>query len=932
MPAISEKDIFHALMTSLEYGLSIQDREFNIIYQNTYSRNWFGDRTGKNKCYQAYEARDGICEGCPVEKAFRDGAPHDSERTVTMPTGEHLIFAISAVPIRDAEGNIIAGLEIVREITARKESEKQLAENERRLSALMNNLPGVAYRCRNDSNWTMEYLSNGCEALVGYTPTDLLENSAISFNDLIHPDDRQPVWASVQAALAEKKPYQVTYRVQTAQGEGKWVWEKGNGIFDPSGNILALEGFITDITEHKRIEQALQDSEIKYRTLVENSMVGVSIIQDNRYRFVNNRFCEITGYSYEELVDKMTPLDTTHGDDREAVAENLKKRLSGEVGTVHYTARKLRKDGGIRTVDIYGSSVVYRGRRAILGTIIDITEQKRAEHALQDSETKYRTLVENALVGVYIIQDTLFRFVNKRFCEIHGYSFDEIVDKLGPMDLVCEDAKDIVAENVRKRLDGEVDSVRYTSKALRKDGSIRIVEVFGSTTLYDGRKAILGTLIDITDQKRTEEILREQEDFLSSIVENIPNMLFIKDARDLRFIRVNRAGEEVMGHSREELIGKNDYDFFPKEQADFFTQKDREVLQHKVVCDIPEEPIDTSAGKRILHTKKIPILNDLGEPAFLLGISEDITPHKQAEKEREKLQAQLTQAQKMESVGRLAGGVAHDFNNMLSAILGYSEMALEQLNPADPLFGNLMEIKKAAKRSAELTKQLLAFARKQTAAPKILDLNETVESMLKMLRRLIGENINLVWVPGTGIHPILMDPSQVDQILANLCVNARDAIAGVGKIIIETRPVTFDDAMCSTHPTCTPGEHVMVSVSDTGSGMTKGILENLFEPFFTTKEQGKGTGLGLATVYGIVTQNNGLVHVYSEPEKGSTFKIYLPCHKTDQKPQQEEPEGAARPPRPGNHPPGGRRGRYPGHEPAYALTARLPCSGRPASQ
>ena len=241
---------------------------------------------------------------------------------------------------------------------------------------------------------------------------------------------------------------------------------------------------------------------------------------------------------------------------------------------------------------------------------------------------------------------------------------------------------------------------------------------------------------------------------------------------------------------------------------------------------------------------------------------------KQAEEEREKLHDQLVQAQKMESVGQLAGGVAHDFNNMLGVILGHAEMAMEQVDPAEPLFVDLQEICQAAERSADIIRQLLAFARKQTVTPKVIDLNETIEGMLKMLRRLIGENINLAWMPGSGLWAIKIDPSQIDQILANLFVNARGAIPGVGKITVKTENSSLDDTYCATHMGCLPGEYVQISVSDTGCGMDKSTMARIFEPFFTTKEVGEGTGLGLSTVYGIVKQNEGLINVSSEPGQG----------------------------------------------------------------
>jgi PAS domain S-box-containing protein len=258
------------------------------------------------------------------------------------------------------------------------------------------------------------------------------------------------------------------------------------------------------------------------------------------------------------------------------------------------------------------------------------------------------------------------------------------------------------------------------------------------------------------------------------------------------------------------------------------------------------------------------------------GFLTDITERKVAEGEREALQMQLTQAKKMESIGRLAGGVAHDFNNMLAVILGYSELTLKRLDPEEPLCANIWQIQRAAQRSADLTRQLLAFARKQTVAPQLLNLNRTVEGMLDMLRRLIGENIDLDWHPGTSSLTVKIDPSQIDQLIINLAINARDAITDTGKITIETGVATLEEDFPTVRTGHNMGEYVFLTIGDTGCGMDQTTRANLFEPFFTTKEQGKGTGMGLATVYGIVQQNGGIIHVDTSPGEGTTFKIYLP--------------------------------------------------------
>ena len=379
-------------------------------------------------------------------------------------------------------------------------------------------------------------------------------------------------------------------------------------------------------------------------------------------------------------------------------------------------------------------------------------------------------------------------------------------------------------------------------------------------------------------RKRAELALNESNALTDAVVENAPFMVFVKEATDLRFVIFNRAGEELLGYDRKALLGKNNLDLFPPEQAAHFMAKDREVLDGEVgILDILEEPILTAKkGQRLLHTRKVRIRGADGQTKFLLGISEDITERKQAEEEKAKLEDQFRQAQKMESVGRLAGGVAHDFNNLLMGMMNYVELCRGRVEPDHPIQEWLDEIMRDAQRSAEITRQLLAFARKQAIVPRVLDLNDAVAGMLKLLRRLIGEDITLAWLPGADLRSVRLDPSQVDQILANLCVNARDAIAGVGTITLETGSITIDAEFCTRHADAIPGTYACLAVSDDGCGMAPETLAQIFEPFFTTKGIGEGTGLGLATVYGIVKQNNGFIDTYSEPDKGTTFKIYFP--------------------------------------------------------
>jgi two-component system sensor histidine kinase EvgS len=344
-------------------------------------------------------------------------------------------------------------------------------------------------------------------------------------------------------------------------------------------------------------------------------------------------------------------------------------------------------------------------------------------------------------------------------------------------------------------------------------------------------------------------------------------------------INANNAFADFLGYTQDELKGKKWQDITPAE--------DIEKIDKIISPLLTGEKRDDRFEKRYVHKNGTLLWADVsvamrrnakGTPLYLMTTIVDITERKKIEAEREKLQSQLLQAQKMESVGRLAGGVAHDYNNMLSVIIGYAQLCIDKTDPEDKLRADLQEILTAAERSTDITRQLLAFARKQTIDPKVLDLNETVEGMLKMIRRLIGEDIDLSWKPKPGVWPVKMDPSQLNQILVNLCVNARDAIPDVGKITIETDTVRFDDAYCADHAGFIPGEYVLLAVSDDGRGMDRKTLDNIFEPFYTTKEIGKGTGLGLSVIYGIVKQNKGFINVYSEPEKGTTFRLYFTRH------------------------------------------------------
>jgi len=396
---------------------------------------------------------------------------------------------------------------------------------------------------------------------------------------------------------------------------------------------------------------------------------------------------------------------------------------------------------------------------------------------------------------------------------------------------------------------------------------------------------------DILQRQKTEARLRASEERFRSFVENANDIVFSLSPGGA-FVYVSPNVEELLGYSVRELEGREFQSLVhPEDLPACLTALERVMAGDK----------QSGIEYRVRHrngdwhwhmTNAAPVRNAEGQ-LIGLGIARDITGLKADAAERAVLQDQLVQLQKIESVGRLAGGVAHDFNNMLQVILGHVELAMERNAAGQSARDDLLEIRKAAERSSGLTRQLLAFARKQTVAPKILDLNDTIHGMLQMLRRLIGENIDLSWRPGRGLGPVRMDPSQIDQILANLCVNARDAVDGAGAIAIETTGESFTPEHCAAHPAHLPGDYIRLSVSDNGCGMDKEVLGKLFEPFFTTKPVGEGTGLGLSTVYGIVRQNHGFIDVASKPGQGTTFHVYLPRH--SEAPPQAAPAPARAP-------------------------------------
>ena len=630
----------------------------------------------------------------------------------------------------------------------------------------------------------------------------------------------------------------------------------------------------------------------------------------------------LTGWRQEEACGR--PLaevfHIVNEETREEMENPVAKVLSEGrvVGLANHTL--LIAQNGVERPIADSAAPIRDGRGEIQGVVLvfrDQTEERRTqrlietrlillEYALDHTLEELLTKTLDEICALVASSIGFYHFVNadqktlslqqwsthtlEKFCRAEGKGLHYDIDQAGVW-ADCVHAGKAVVHNDYASLphkkgmpEGHAEVVRELVVPVMRAGKVvAIIGVGNKGADYTEQDIEIATYLSdvawqLVEQKRAEEKIRISEQRYRILYQSLLDAFVVVDMQG-RITQCNTPFSTMVGYSEEELKQLHYADLTPAE----WHEAERKIVNEQILpfgcSDVYEKEYRRKDSLVFpVELRTFLIVNDQGQAEGMSAIVRDISERKWAAKEREKLQAQLNQAQKMESVGRLAGGVAHDFNNMLSVILGYAEMALAKVDPSDSLHEELQEIFNAGKRSADITRQLLAFARKQTIAPKVLDLNEAVESMLKMLRRLIGEDINLAWLPGSGLSPISMDPSQIDQILANLCVNCRDAIAGVGKITIETGTSIFDEAYCADHAGFIPGEFIRLAVSDDGCGMNQDTLGKLFEPFFTTKKVGEGTGLGLATVYGIVKQNNGFINVYSEPGQGTTFKIYLPIH------------------------------------------------------
>jgi len=708
--------------------------------------------------------------------------------------------------------------------------------------------------------------------------------------DIIAPEDREKAIAGTKEVMEKGYIKDREYHIVIKDGS-KIPVEMSTSIMKGSdGEPIGFVAVSRDITERlsaeqagKRVGETLRRTEDIYRRAIASADAVPYQLHyvSNSYEYMGEGIVQLTGYTAEEmnptLWRKMIKQSILYGDAEELEwDEAVRQTRAGKF-------KRWRSDNLIATRDgqerwIADASVEIRNTEGVsigsVGIFMDITERKRVEEELHKSEVRFRAIVEDQteIICRYLADGTL-TFVNNAYCHYFGKERERLIGH-SFMPSIPEEDREIVRQKFSS-LSSENPIATYEYRVLLPDNRIRWQQ-WTDRAIYDEKDNLVeyqSVGRDITEHKQVVEELKSAHEYARNLIDSSLDMIIAVD-KERRIVEFNKAAEETFGHAKAEVLGKH---------IDILYANPAEGLKTHTITRrtgrFSEEIMNKRKnGETFPAFLSASVLRDAsGEFLGIMGVSRDITKLKQSEKERENLQAQLLQSQKVEAIGKLASGIAHDFNNLLTIILGYSQLASDRLEEGNPIRKDIEKIKGAGERAAILIRQLLIFSRKQVLKPKILDLNVVVSDVEKMLGRLIGEDIEFITVLESKLNQVKADRGQIEQVLINLVVNARDAMPEGGRISIQTQNVTFDKDVCKINPESMPGKFVCVNIKDTGFGIRKKILNHIFEPFFSTKKSGEGTGLGLSVVYGIVKQHGGWINVYSEPGRGSTFKFYLPA-------------------------------------------------------
>ncbi len=722
----------------------------------------------------------------------------------------------------------------------------------------------------------LTYLSPQSVHFLGYPP----EKAMVRWTEFATDNPINEIGFQHTVRAIETGEPQPPYELELCRGDGSIIRvEVREAPVVEDGKTVAIVGSLTDITERKRAEEDLKRSEERFRMLVKESPLPMLVTRlDQSIVEMNRKFTDVFGYTRDEVwdLDSWWPKAYPDPDYRKQIQQEWARVVAqaeeaGNTVTESVEADVTCLNGDVRRVE----ATLSRHEDRMLVVFVDLTERNRAQAALEESERTFRSIIENSPVGIYIYDadeddrlifsgynpaaDKLVGTDNSRFL---GMTIDQAFPSLA--------GTEIPDRYRRAALEGEN---FYFEEVIYDDNQIHGVFEVYAFQMSPGKAAVMFN--NVTERKQMEQALRDSEEKYRLLVEN-QNDLVVKVDVDGRFLFVSPSYCELFGKKEEDLLGET---FLPLVHED-----DRELtrIAMEALYEPPhrcyvEQRALTKDGWRWLAWSDRSVLDEDGTLVAIVGVGRDITEQKQLEQERMQLEEQLRQSQKMEAIGNLAGGVAHDFNNLLQVINGYTELALSRLEPDHAAREAMNQVERAGNRAAALVGQLLAFGRRTMMQPAPVSLNQVLEESTRMLRRIIGEHIQLEFRPQPGLPAVHADRGMLEQVLMNLCVNARDAMPDGGNLQIKTILKRFDEPVSLGPGPDVLGTYVLMQVHDNGIGMDEETVKRVFEPFFTTKDVGQGTGLGLAMVYGIVKQHGGYIYCHTEEGEGTRFDIYMPA-------------------------------------------------------
>jgi PAS domain S-box-containing protein len=691
---------------------------------------------------------------------------------------------------------------------------------------------------------------------------------------LVHRDDQERLKENYRKRL-RGEPTSGSNDLRVVRPDRSIVYINATSVDIVYQGKPAVLSFIRDITEKKESEQVLQESEELYRTALETTSDGITITQDRKYVYANKKLMETIGRPDESLIGKTAGI-YIHPDDRHLLEKNFQAYMKGEpFPSSSHELRILKPDGCTVVVSVVNVIITYKGRPATLAFITDITRQKKYEAALRESEELYRTALETTNDGISIIQDGQYVYANHKLLKTIGREEKGIIGL--PLGVYTHpEDRGMVQTRYEARQRGEEVVSNYDMRVLKPDGSVVIINISAVNITYQGRPASLAFVLDITERKKAEEALRQSEERYRTIIESIDDDYFETDLKGT--ITFLNKPVSWSGHGREEMLGLNHQIYSTPEMAAKAKAVFAQIYRDGKPARMTDYEVRRKDGSIVHLEMSVSLIHDAqGAPVGFRGISRDVTERIKMDQERKKLTEQLYQAQKMEAIGTLAGGIAHDFNNLLMGIQGYTSIMLLEVDATHPYYEQLKAVQTLVQSGAGLTKQLLGFARSGRYEVKPTDLNDLISKSINLFGRTRKE-IRIFEKYADNALNVEVDRGQIEQVLLNLFVNAWQAMPGGGSLYLETENVVFDKPSADLYD-LKPGHYVKVAVTDTGVGMDEKTRQRIFDPFFTTKGMGRGTGLGLASAYGIIKGHGGMITVYSEKGQGTTFHIYLPASK-----------------------------------------------------